>query len=77
MATGPADGLALMDELASEGLLDDYAYLHAARADLLRRLDRRDEAREAYHRAAALTTNEIERAFLDRRLAELGAVASG
>ncbi|HEY7738571.1 MAG TPA: RNA polymerase sigma factor [Candidatus Limnocylindria bacterium] len=77
MATGPADGLALMDELASEGLLDDYAYLHAARADLLRRLGRRDEAREAYQRAGALTTNEIERAFLDRRLAELGAVERG
>ncbi len=44
MASGPAAGLAIMDELVSEGALADYPYLHSARADLLRRLDRRDEA---------------------------------
>ncbi|HJT64717.1 MAG TPA: RNA polymerase sigma factor [Candidatus Limnocylindria bacterium] len=71
MVSGPAAGLSIMDELAREGLLTDYAYLHSARADLLRRLDRREEAREAYQQAAALTTNEAERAFLDRRIGEL------
>jgi RNA polymerase sigma-70 factor (ECF subfamily) len=72
MDSSPANGLAVMDRLADEGLLADYAYLHAARADLLRRLDRHVEARQAYERAAALTTNQAERAFLEKRLAELG-----
>ncbi len=71
MVSGPAAGLAIMDQLATEGLLADYAYLHSARADLLRRLDRREEAIEAYRQAAALTTNQAELAFLDRRSAEL------
>ncbi len=74
MVAGPAAGLSIMDELAQEGSLADYSYLHSARADLLRRLDRREEAREAYLRAAALTSNEAERAFLDRRSAELAAL---
>jgi RNA polymerase sigma-70 factor, ECF subfamily len=69
MAHGPEDGLALMDELAGE--LDGYHLLHSARADLLRRLDRRDEASAAYERALALAANPVERAFLERRLAEL------
>jgi RNA polymerase sigma-70 factor (ECF subfamily) len=72
MVRGPEAGLVIVDELADEGLLDDYPYLHAARADLLRRLDRSDEARAAYERAAALTTNDAERAFLARRLADGG-----
>jgi RNA polymerase sigma-70 factor (ECF subfamily) len=71
MVSGPAAGLSIMDQLAHEGVLSDYAYLHSARADLLRRLDLRDEARAAYQRAAALATNEAERAFLDRRIGEL------
>jgi RNA polymerase sigma-70 factor (ECF subfamily) len=56
-----------------EGLdLEDYHYLHAARADFLRRLGREDEARAAYERALALVASEAERRFLERRHAELG-----
>jgi RNA polymerase sigma-70 factor (ECF subfamily) len=62
-------GLALMGEI--EGL-DGYAYLHSARADLLRRLDRHDEAAAAYARALELSDNARERAFLERRLEEVG-----
>jgi len=66
-ADGPAAGLALIDALDLGG----YQYLHAARADLLRRLGRSEEAREAYERALALAHAEPERRFLQRRLAEL------
>ena len=52
--------------------LDGYHYLHATRAELLRRLDRPDEAREAYERALALVHSQPERRFLEQRLAELG-----
>jgi RNA polymerase sigma-70 factor (ECF subfamily) len=51
--------------------LDDYAYLHAARADLLRRLERDDEAAGSYRAALALTDNAAERRFLERRLLEV------
>ena len=51
--------------------LDDYHYLHATRADLLRRLDRVEDARAAYQRALALVRSDAERRFLERRLAEL------
>jgi RNA polymerase sigma-70 factor, ECF subfamily len=68
-ADGPAAGLALMDDLDRE--LDGYPFLHAARADLLRRLDRADEARAEYERAIALTGTEPERRFLRRRLASV------
>ena len=61
-------GLAVIDGI--EGL-DDYAYLHSARADLLRRLERHDEAAAAYARALELTDNARERAFLERRLEEV------
>jgi RNA polymerase sigma-70 factor (ECF subfamily) len=71
MADGPAAGLVLTDALAATGTLDDYQYLHATRADLLRRLDRRDEARVAYERARDLASSDAERRFLDRRLAAL------
>jgi RNA polymerase sigma-70 factor, ECF subfamily len=73
MVRGPAAGLALIDGIADTGALDDYHLLHAARADLLRRLGRRDDAAAAYERAAALTANAAERAFLARRLAEVRA----
>jgi RNA polymerase sigma-70 factor (ECF subfamily) len=62
------DGLALLDGI--EGL-DAYHLLHAARADLFRRLDQRDEAAAAYRRALELTPNEAESRFLERRLAEV------
>jgi RNA polymerase sigma-70 factor, ECF subfamily len=68
MAEGPAIGLAMMDGLAAGGSLDSYPYLHAARADLLRRLGRRSEAAAAYRRALALNDNRAEQAFLQRRL---------
>jgi RNA polymerase sigma-70 factor, ECF subfamily len=69
MARGPAAGLALMDELASE--LDGYHLFHSARADLLRRLGRLGDASAAYERALALAAIPVERAFLERRLGEL------
>ena len=71
-ADGPAAGLALVDELAARGSLDGYHYLHAARAELLRRLGRVDEARVALGRALQLVHDGAERRLLDRRLAELG-----
>ena len=72
MRDGPAAGLALVDALLARGELADYHLAHAARADLLRRLGRAPEAREAYARALALARQEPERRFLARRLAELG-----
>jgi RNA polymerase sigma-70 factor (ECF subfamily) len=71
LADGPAVGLAMMDGLAEEGALAAYPYLHAARADLLRRLGRRSEAASAYRRALALTSNRPERSFLASRLREV------
>jgi RNA polymerase sigma-70 factor (ECF subfamily) len=73
MASGPERGLRIVDGVAAGGLLEEYPYLHATRADLLRRLGRLDEAGAAYLRARSLTANEAERAFLDRRIAEVGA----
>ncbi|MEO8438182.1 MAG: RNA polymerase sigma factor [Chloroflexota bacterium] len=73
MADGPAVGLAMMDGIAASGELETYPYLHAARADLLRRLKRWSEAETAYRRALALTTNGPERDFLEGRLREVGA----
>jgi RNA polymerase sigma-70 factor, ECF subfamily len=69
MADGPDAGLALADALKDE--LDGYHLFHAARADLLRRLNRGGEAKAAYSRALELTTNPHERAFLERRLREV------
>jgi RNA polymerase sigma-70 factor, ECF subfamily len=71
MASGPDVGLRLVDAVASTGQLDEYPYLHAARADLLRRLGRTEEAADAYRRAHDLTANVAEREFLEGRLAEL------
>jgi RNA polymerase sigma-70 factor, ECF subfamily len=62
------DGLALLDEI--EGL-EGYHLLHAARADLCRRLDRRDEAADSYRRALELTASDSESRYLERRLAEV------
>ena len=61
-------GLELLNRI---GGLDGYHLLHAARADLFRRLERGDEAAESYRRALELTTNEAESRFLERRLAEV------
>jgi RNA polymerase sigma-70 factor (ECF subfamily) len=71
MADGPRAGLLLVEALGAEGALDGYHLFHAARADLLRRLGRRNEAAGAYARALELASNQTERAFLARRLAEV------
>lgn len=71
MRDGPAAGLALVDRLLTAGELADYGLAHSARADLCRRLGRRDEARAAYARALALSRQEPERRFLAARLAAL------
>jgi predicted RNA polymerase sigma factor len=71
MADGPEKGLVELDALATDPQLAGYAYLPAARADFLRRLGRDAEARLAYAEAMVLTGNEVERAYLAGRLAEL------
>jgi RNA polymerase sigma-70 factor (ECF subfamily) len=76
MADGPAAGLDRLDALAAADRLDSYPYFHSARADLLRRLERRTEAATAYRRALELTTNAVERAYLERRLAEVSRAAA-
>jgi RNA polymerase sigma-70 factor (ECF subfamily) len=67
-AEGPEAGLGIVDSLD----LNDYRYLHSTRGELLRRLGRTDEARDAYRRALALVHDDAERRLLERRLAELG-----
>ncbi len=71
MADGPMCGLALVEEVAASGELGDYHLLHASRADLLRRLGRLEAAAAAYQRALDLAVNPVERAYLQRRLAEV------
>jgi RNA polymerase sigma-70 factor (ECF subfamily) len=71
MADGPEPGLALIDGLAENNDLANYHLLHAARADLLRRLGSPGEAAESYLRALALVTNDSERRFLERRLRQV------
>jgi RNA polymerase sigma-70 factor, ECF subfamily len=67
-AGDPEEALRLVDALNLQG----YHYLHATRAELLTRLERRDEARAEYDRALEIVTSDAERRFLERRLAELG-----
>ncbi len=71
MSEGPDRGLALIDELGTSGKLDRYHLFHAARADMLRRLGSFEAAADAYRRALALMANDVERAYLERRLAAL------
>ena len=71
MMEGPRAGLKLMDGLAATGDLDGYHLMHAARADLLRRVGDKVAAANSYTRALALVTNESERRFLERRLREV------
>ena len=71
MAEGYERGLALIDELRDRGALRGYYLLHSARADLLRRLGRREEAIEAFDTALRLAGTEPERRFLRKRLEEL------
>jgi RNA polymerase sigma-70 factor (ECF subfamily) len=64
-------GLAMIEDLGACGELDSYHLYHAARADLLRRMGRNQEALESYHRSVALTTNAVEVRYLRRRISEL------
>jgi RNA polymerase sigma-70 factor (ECF subfamily) len=73
MRDGPEAGLALIDAILAAGELRDYRLAHAARADLCRRLGRNADARASYERALALSRQEPERRFLEKRLAELAA----
>jgi RNA polymerase sigma-70 factor, ECF subfamily len=70
-AQGPEAGLEIVDRLS----LEDYHYLHATRGELLRRLGRTREAREALHEALGLVHDDAERRLLERRLAELDTAA--
>jgi RNA polymerase sigma-70 factor (ECF subfamily) len=73
MARSPDDGLRLLDDGELAAALDGYHLYHATRADLHRRADRPREAAAAYTRALALTTNDVERQYLERRLREVQA----
>jgi RNA polymerase sigma-70 factor (ECF subfamily) len=75
MRDGPDAGLALVDAILARGDLADYQLAHAARADFLRRIGRLDEARDAYQRALALTRQEPQQRFLERRLRDLEEMA--
>lgn len=74
MAEGAENGLRLIDAAGASGTLNNYYLFHAARADILRRLHRFSEAREAYERALSLTTNLIEQNYIRRRLDETSTV---
>ncbi len=71
MARDLAEGLGLIDELGESGVVDGYYLFHAARADLLRRMDRQEDAAIAYQAALDLVGNDLERRYLERRLAEV------
>ncbi|MBI1270829.1 sigma-70 family RNA polymerase sigma factor [bacterium] len=71
MRDGPESGLDLIEELLSSGELSEYHLSHAARADMLRRLGKREEAAAAYKEALTLARQEPERRFLERRLKEM------
>ena len=71
MADGPQSAINLIDELSASGELDSYHLLHAARADMLRRLGSNREAAESYKLALGLVSNDSERRFLERRLREV------
>jgi RNA polymerase sigma-70 factor (ECF subfamily) len=75
MSEGCKEGLRLAEAAGAAGELDQYYFFHAARADLLRRLDRADEAERAYTRALELTTNLVEQRYIRRRLREMARTA--
>jgi RNA polymerase sigma-70 factor (ECF subfamily) len=72
MVDGPEKALQLVDSLAARGGFDEYHLLHVVRADLLKRLGRREEALEAYGEARATAKTVPERRFLEQRMSELG-----
>jgi RNA polymerase sigma-70 factor (ECF subfamily) len=74
MAEGPERGLALMEELGTSSDLENYHLLHAARADMHRRLGRFGEAAKEYEKALGLVTNESEKRYLEKRLKQVRGV---
>ena len=74
MRDGPLAGLGLIDEILARGDLEDYHLVHAARADMCRRIGRTAEARASYERALSLTRQDPERRFLEGRLAEMAPI---
>jgi len=76
MSDGIELGLHLVEAAGANQKLEHYYSFHAARADLLRRLNRPGEARASYERALALTSNKVEQNYLRRRLRELGQLRS-
>jgi RNA polymerase sigma-70 factor (ECF subfamily) len=77
MVEGPAAGLAILDTLAQHPHLRHWPQLHIARADLLRRLDRRAEATDAYRAALGLDVSRAERTFIAKRIDQLSAAEAG
>jgi RNA polymerase sigma-70 factor (ECF subfamily) len=71
MRDGPEVGLALMDRLMAEPNLERFHLFHAARADLFRRMGRKEEAARCYQRALQLQQSAPERRYLEKRLAEV------
>jgi len=71
MSEGADRGLRLLEKAGADGALENYYLFHASRADLLRRLNRFDEAASSYTTALSLTTNEVEQKYIQRRLKEL------
>jgi RNA polymerase sigma-70 factor (ECF subfamily) len=74
MRDGPAVGLERIDAILARGELAEYSFAHSARAELLRRLGRREDARRTYVRALELAKQEPERRFLEKRIRELATV---
>jgi RNA polymerase sigma-70 factor, ECF subfamily len=74
MLEGPQAGLGIIEELAASDDLESYHLLHAARADLLRRMRSPEEAAKSYQRALSLVTNDSERRYLERRLQEVSSL---
>ena len=74
MSEGLEQGLAMIDKLGASGELEGYYLFHAARADILRRLNRDHEAAEAYRRALALASNRVEQNYLRRRLMQVESI---
>ena len=71
MSEGLEKGLTLMDNMGGAAELESYHLYHSARAEILRRMGRRNEAIQEYERALPLTTNVVEQRYLRRRIAEL------
>jgi RNA polymerase sigma-70 factor (ECF subfamily) len=71
MSAGLEEGLQRIDQIGVSGELDRYYLFHAARADILLRMNRREEAAAAYRQALVLATNRVEQEFLKKRLAQI------